>query len=77
MAEFVVEYPDDLVAEGYVETFVNVYESIVRCRDCKFSRRNGTICRHKRFTMRETEFDMVYVEPYGFCYWGKKREAGE
>lgn len=35
MAEFIVDYPDDLIAEGYAEECINIHERIVRCRDCK------------------------------------------
>lgn len=35
MAEFIVEYPDDLIAEGYVTNCINIHERITRCRSCK------------------------------------------
>ena len=66
--------PDDMVADIiWLDEFEVEPERIVRCRDCKHSIRNGTICRHRRFAMRESDFDIVYVEPYGFCAWGDRR----
>lgn len=50
-------------------------ERIVRCHECKHSRRRATICANPRFAMRETEFDRVYIEPDGFCKWGARKDG--
>lgn len=57
-----------------------VLERIVRCRDCDFSRENGTLC--ILFAGWEPiasgdEYELVdaEVEPDGFCKWGVRRES--
>lgn len=77
MAEYIVgKYDEEFLAKHWKRK-EGAYERIVRCKDCKRSwvRSNGdVICRHRRFGLRETEFDLVYVEPYGFCAWGERRQ---
>lgn len=67
MAEYIIWSDENLPEKDFTR--------ITRCRDCKHSRRNGTVCFNQRFTMRETEFDLVYVEPDGFCSLGTPKEA--
>ena len=44
-------------------------EEIVRCRDCKYAWREGTICHV--FGCGDIP---AMVEPDGFCAWGRKME---
>ena len=84
MAEYIVEYPDDLVAEVRIEECINVRERIVRCKDCKNSWtdervgfdddfdeywRTDWFCTHPK----TTEPSSLEVEPDGFCKWGERR----
>lgn len=45
-------------------------EEVVRCRDCKYAWREGTICHV--FGCGDIP---AMVEPDGFCAWGRKRES--
>ena len=54
-------------------------ERIVRCRDCKHSHKDGTLCNFfaSWFPIAggdEYECMPVEVEPDGFCKWGRPKE---
>ena len=51
-------------------------ERIVRCRDCKYSWMNGTVC-HWFESYNGFSGDPVPspVDPDGFCAWGVRRDA--
>lgn len=76
MAERIIEMPD-----GHGMGTTHIRERIVRCRDCDFSRENGTLC--ILFAGWEPiasgdEYELVNadVEPDGFCKWGVRRTDG-
>lgn len=74
MNYYCIGVQDDMVADIiWLDEFEVEPKRIVHCRDCKHSVKNGTICRHRRFSMRESDFDIVYVKPYGFCAWEDRR----
>lgn len=76
MGEFIVEYPDDLIAEGYVEACINVHERIVRCNDCKWYvgvHENFYYCELFQETIQGGT-EMHKPKPDGFCSWGERRE---
>lgn len=81
MAEYIVEYPDDLVAEGYVDGCINVHDRIVRCRDCKhyrfdpFLHYNDSITTSNCWYFQDYEGTPAAVEPDGFCKWAEPREV--
>ena len=54
-------------------------ERVVRCRDCKHSHKDGTLCNLFASWVSiaggdEYECMPADVEPDGFCAWGKRRE---
>ncbi len=54
-------------------------ERVVRCRDCKHSHKDGTLCNLFASWVSiaggdEYECMPADVEPDGFCKWGKRRE---
>lgn len=54
-------------------------ERIVRCRDCKHSHKDGTLCNFFASWVPiaggdEYECMPIEVEPNGFCKWGEPRE---
>ena len=56
-----------------------VRERIVRCRDCKHSHKDGTLCNFFASWVPiaggdEYECMPVEVEPDGFCKWGEPKE---
>jgi hypothetical protein len=72
MAEYVTLWVDDLpdLKRG---------ERIVRCRDCKHSHKDGTLCNFFASWVPiaggdEYECMPVEVEPDGFCKWGEPKE---
>lgn len=73
MAEYIVEYPDDLVAEGYVEQFVGIHECIVRCKDCKYFYDFEDRCSKFAYD-NGAIFVSSIVNPNGFCAWGERRK---
>lgn len=55
------------------------HELIVRCRDCKHSHKDGTLCNFFASWVPiaggdEYECMPVEVEPDGFCKWGEPKE---
>lgn len=87
MAEFIVDYPDDLIAEGYAEECINIHERIVRCRGCKrlipkgeeffigCNKAERDACR--LFSEHDMDYDWTsffYVRPDDFCAWGAPME---
>lgn len=49
---------------------------IVRCRDCAYAQNGGTRClywSHK--DSAQSKVAMPYIDPRGFCAWGKVRDA--
>lgn len=57
-----------------------VREEIVRCRDCRHSRKDGTLCMFfaswEPIACGDEYAEMpADVEPDGFCAWGIRREA--
>lgn len=79
MAEYICEITDDYPdvpygADEYSGT-VERRERVVRCRDCKYSRRDGWEC--WRFVDDpEEDFERIAIAtPEGFCSWGERREG--
>ena len=61
----------DVDADEFTEYigFIRTKEKLIRCRDCKFNKYNGTL---------KTLCPMqVYVGEYGFCSNGKPKEDTE
>ena len=80
MAEYVCELPVEGMA-SFVSgsTTIPVLERIVRCRDCKHSHKDGTLCNLFASWVPvaggdEYECMPVEVEPDGFCAWGVPSE---
>lgn len=72
MAEYIVEYPDDIVSVSHIEECINVHERIVRCKDCKFINRYDMSCR--RWSHDNGVCYMAkHVSDDGFCAWGERR----
>ena len=86
MAEFIIEIPSIDVDDG-----ATVYcpderhdpmsiEPLVRCRDCKHSHKDGTLC-HLFASYApiaggdEYEEVSAVVEPDGFCAWAERMES--
>ena len=68
--EFVCEFEDDEYGSSMIRK-----ERIVRCRDCVHAYKDGTLCTH--FLMQNDDDMSItpsYVDPDGFCSWGKERE---
>lgn len=61
------EYGESNEVEEYCSIFRNKadFVEVVRCRDCKYSNENGTICRYG--VGRD-------VKPDHFCGYGEKKE---
>jgi len=83
MAEYVCGLPVEGMA-SFVSgsTTIPVLERIVRCRDCKHSHKDGTLCNLFASWVPvaggdEYECMPVEVEPNGFCKWGEPREVDE
>lgn len=68
MTEYVCEI-DETRADAMGSMPCERREEIVRCRDCKYAWREGTICHV--FGCGDIP---AMVEPDGFCAWGRKRE---
>lgn len=68
MAEYIVEYPDDVVSASRIEECINVHERIVRCRDCKHY--DFGFCR--KLIWRNNGFP-VSICGDKFCAWGERR----
>lgn len=72
MAEYVFEI-DESRADAMGNVPCERREEVVRCRDCKYAREEGTVCNWF------ADFDGVIipstVEPDGFCAWGQKEES--
>ena len=47
-------------------------EEIIRCRDCKYSKRYWN--REKPLCRRLLPVFSFYVDPDGFCAWGERRD---
>ena len=87
MAEYVVKGAEknetvlhSRTPNGYEEwRWLPVLERIVRCRDCKHSHKDGTLCNFFASWVPiaggdEYECMPVEVEPDGFCKWGEPKE---
>lgn len=87
MAEYVVKGAEknetvlhSRTPNGYEEwRWLPVLELIVRCKDCKHSHKDGTLCNFfaSWFPIAggdEYECMPVEVEPDGFCKWGQQKE---
>lgn len=75
MSERIIEQPD-----GHGMGTTHIRERIVRCRDCKHSHKDGTLCNFFASWVPiaggdEYECMPADVEPDGFCKWGKRRES--
>ena len=77
MSEYIVDYT--IQPRGGMSAF-DVREEIVRCRDCKYSAPDGTVCWNERFTHYEQIGDScewgdvpMDTEPNGFCAWGERK----
>ena len=90
MAEYVVKGAEknetvlhSRTPNGYEEwRWLPVLERIVRCRDCKHSHKDGTLCNFFASWVPiaggdEYECMPVEVQPDGFCKWGDPREDDE
>ena len=79
MAERMAEYVGwkDPIGDGLYNMGVTD-ERIVRCRDCKHSRKDGTRCvflaAWQFVSADEYTMQLAEVEPEGFCKWGAPRE---
>lgn len=67
MAEYIVDYPDDLIAETKIEECINVHERIVRCRDCEYYR--GGFCVRMVWRLNHVPPSMC---ANCFCAWGER-----
>ena len=88
MTEYIVEV-DDKVAEVFVERFDwetvtlfghHLVGEIVRCRNCRHSRKDGTLCMFfaswEPIAGGDEYAEMpADVEPDGFCAWSKRRDS--
>lgn len=74
MAEYIVEYPDYLVDEEYVQECINVHERIVRCKDCEYYSSYFGLCNHPLIDGGFEGDVYLDVEPDGFCAWGERRD---
>ena len=88
MSEFIVKVPDEEAAlfiarfgiEGTTMFGYRLAGEIVRCRDCEYSHKDGTLCNLIASWVPiaggdEYECMPADVEPGGFCAWGIRREA--
>lgn len=78
MSEYIYESDGEPLANARGEVALARHK-IVRCKDCTYSHKDGTLC--MIFTSWEpiaggdeyAEIPAV-VEPYGFCKWGEVSE---
>lgn len=73
VSEYIVEYPDDLIAEGYAEECINIHERITRCRDCKHYDLIGITQGWWPICARGG--NLAQVDPNGYCAWGEPEES--
>lgn len=75
MCEYVC-IPYGLTIDGRNEGEYDRRERVIRCRDCAFAQNGGTRCLYWSHKDSATsKVAMPYVDPRGFCAWGKERDA--
>ena len=74
MSEYIVKCKEFVGISGKMKfpEYIDLNQEIVRCRDCKWFyclTTDACVCE------RSGEKFMPWVEPDGFCAWGKRKEA--